>query len=118
MAERLKTKLLETDRLADIVVGPDAYKSLPRLIESVRVNGEASGIDVQLSLEETYSDITPVRHNSVSAFVSIMRGCNNMCSYCVVPFTRGRERSRPYTSLQDEVLDLQEKGIKEITLLG
>jgi tRNA-2-methylthio-N6-dimethylallyladenosine synthase len=118
MAERLKSKLLETDHLAHIVVGPDAYKSLPGLIKAVRVDGSASAMDVQLSLEETYSDITPVRHNGVSAYVSIMRGCNNMCSFCVVPFTRGRERSRAVTSLRDEVLQLQDQGIKEITLLG
>lgn len=117
MAERLKYSLIE-EKLAHIVVGPDAYRNLPKLLEAVMVNGKKTAIDVQLSLDETYSDITPVRSNEVSAFISIMRGCNNMCSFCVVPFTRGRERSRPITSIIDETKLLNDQGIKEITLLG
>ena len=118
MAERLKDKLLEEERLVDIVVGPDSYRSLPDLIEDA-VSGQRS-VNVLLSREETYADINPVRLNSngVSAFVSIMRGCNNMCSFCVVPFTRGRERSRPPHSILSEVRELFESGFREITLLG
>ncbi len=118
MAERLKSKFLEEEKLVDIVVGPDAYRSLPQLVEE-SVDGTKS-INVLLSREETYADIAPVRLNSngVSAFVSIMRGCNNMCSFCVVPFTRGRERSRDVGSILNECKDLFENGYREVTLLG
>ncbi|MDR0792552.1 MAG: tRNA (N6-isopentenyl adenosine(37)-C2)-methylthiotransferase MiaB [Chitinophagaceae bacterium] len=118
MAERLKTKFLEEEKLVDIVVGPDAYRALPGLIEEAETGQKA--INVLLSRDETYSDISPVRLNSngVTAFVSIMRGCNNMCSFCVVPFTRGRERSRDAYSIVNEVKELFDKGFKEITLLG
>ncbi len=118
MAERLKSQLLEEEKVVDIVVGPDAYKSLPELITEAQ-NGQKA-VNVLLSREETYSDIAPLRFDSkgISAFVSIMRGCNNMCSFCVVPFTRGRERSRPYTSILAECLDISDKGYQEITLLG
>ena len=144
MAERLKSQLLESDRLVDIVVGPDAYRDLPNLISLVTgvdsmadvpqdmqldrrgrrgavlgSNGVA-GINVQLSLEETYADIAPVRaaDGAQHAFVSIMRGCNNMCTYCIVPFTRGRERSRDVDSIRREVQQLAEQGFKEVVLLG
>jgi tRNA-2-methylthio-N6-dimethylallyladenosine synthase len=118
MAERLKTKLLEQDQLVDLVVGPDAYRDLPNLISQVE-DGEKA-VNVLLSREETYAELSPVRLNSngVSAFVSIMRGCNNMCSFCVVPFTRGRERSRDAHSIVREVEDLHKNGYKEVTLLG
>ncbi len=118
MAERLKAKLLEEEKLVDLVVGPDAYRSLPNLIEEA--NGGQKAVNVLLSREETYADISPVRldSNGVSAFISIMRGCNNMCTFCVVPFTRGRERSRDYRSILAEAQDLYDKGYKEITLLG
>jgi len=118
MAERLKAKLLEEEKLVDLVVGPDAYRSLPILIEEAETGQKA--VNVLLSRDETYADIAPIRldSNSVSAFVSIMRGCNNMCSFCVVPFTRGRERSRDALSIVAESVDLFEKGYKEITLLG
>lgn len=118
MAERLKSKFLEEEKLVDIVVGPDAYRSLPRLVDEA-ADGHRS-IDVLLSREETYADIAPVRLNTngVSAFVSIMRGCNNMCSFCVVPFTRGRERSRDAASIINECRDLFENGYREVTLLG
>lgn len=118
MAERLKTNLLEKEQWVDIVAGPDSYKDLPRLL-SVTKNGQ-SAVNVILSLEETYADVMPVRlnENAVTAFVSIMRGCDNMCSYCIVPFTRGKERSRPMESIENEVKILSEQGIKEITLLG
>ena len=118
MAERLKTKLLEEEKLVDIVVGPDSYRSLPALIEQAETGQKA--VNVLLSREETYADISPVRldSNGVCAFVSIMRGCNNMCSFCVVPFTRGRERSRDAYSIIAEATDLFDKGFKEITLLG
>ena len=118
MAERLKSKLLEEEKLVDLVVGPDAYRSLPILIEEAETGQKA--VNVLLSRDETYADISPIRldSNSVSAFVSIMRGCNNMCSFCVVPFTRGRERSRDAHSILAESIDLFEKGYKEITLLG
>lgn len=119
MAERLRTKLLEQEQLVDLVVGPDAYRDLPRLLEQAEDSGQAA-VNVQLSREETYADIAPVRYdsNGVSAFVSIMRGCDNMCSFCVVPFTRGRERSRPVASILAECADLVEKGYKEVTVLG
>ena len=118
MAERLKTKFLEEEKMVDLVVGPDAYRDLPNLIREVEDGKEA--INVILSKEETYGDVSPVRLNSngVSAFISITRGCDNMCTFCVVPFTRGRERSRDPRSIIDEARDLWEKGFKEITLLG
>ena len=119
MAERLKEKFLEKEGKVDIVCGPDAYRDLPKLIESVMLDG-GSALNVALSLEETYADVRPVRLNqsSKSAFVSIMRGCNNMCAYCIVPFTRGRERSRSITTIINEIEDLKNQGVKEITLLG
>ncbi len=118
MAERLKSKLLEEEKLVDIVVGPDAYRSLPALV--IEAEGGQKAVNVLLSRDETYADISPVRLNSngVNAFVSIMRGCNNMCSFCVVPFTRGRERSRNTESIIAECKDLFEKGYREVTLLG
>ena len=118
MAERLKTKFLEEEKIVDLVVGPDAYKDLPNLLEEVDEGRDA--INVILSKEETYGDIAPVRLNTngVTAFVSITRGCDNMCTFCVVPFTRGRERSRDPQSIIEEVNDLWNKGYKEITLLG
>ena len=118
MAERLKTKLLEEEKMVDMVVGPDAYRDLPNLVEQVDEGDKA--VNVFLSREETYADITPVRLNSngVTAFISIMRGCDNMCSFCVVPFTRGRERSRDAGSIVAEARDLFEKGYREVTLLG
>ena len=118
MAERLKNDLLEKEQIIDIVVGPDAYRDIPRLIEQVDEGGRA--VNVLLSREETYAEITPVRlsSNGVTAFISIMRGCNNMCSFCVVPFTRGRERSRPSASVVQEAQKLYEAGYKEVTLLG
>ena len=118
MAERLKSKLLEEEKLVDLVVGPDAYRTLPDLIFEAGTGQKA--VNVLLSRDETYSDISPVRLNTngISGFVSIMRGCNNMCSFCVVPFTRGRERSRDAFSIIAECRDLFEKGYKELTLLG
>src|SRR6187455_359075 len=118
MAERLKSKLLEEEKLVDLVVGPDAYRSLPELI--AEAEGGQKAVNVLLSRDETYADISPVRldSNGITAFVSIMRGCNNMCSFCVVPFTRGRERSRDAVSIINECKDLFEKGFKEVTLLG
>jgi tRNA-2-methylthio-N6-dimethylallyladenosine synthase len=118
MAERLKSKLLEDDKLIDLVVGPDAYRDLPKLLK-VAEEGQRA-INVLLSKEETYADMSPVRlgKNGVSAFVSITRGCDNMCSFCVVPFTRGRERSREPQSIVRETIDLVNNGYKEITLLG
>jgi tRNA-2-methylthio-N6-dimethylallyladenosine synthase len=118
MAERLKTKLLEEEKMVDMVVGPDAYRDLPNLVGQVDEGDKA--VNVFLSREETYADITPVRLNSngVTAFISIMRGCDNMCSFCVVPFTRGRERSRDAQSIVAEAIDLFEKGYREVTLLG
>ena len=118
MAERLKHKFLEEEKIVDLVVGPDAYKDLPHLLQEAEANREA--VNVLLSKEETYGDIAPVRlsSNGVSAFVTITRGCDNMCTFCVVPFTRGRERSRDPKSILQEVASLAEKGYKEITLLG
>jgi len=118
MAERLKTNLLEEEKLVDIVIGPDAYRTLPDLIEEAE--GGQKSVNVLLSREETYADISPIRLNSngVNAFVSIMRGCNNMCSFCVVPFTRGRERSRDTDSIIRECSSLFEEGYREVTLLG
>jgi tRNA-2-methylthio-N6-dimethylallyladenosine synthase len=118
MAERLKEKLLETDKMVDIVVGPDAYRSLPVLVADAYDGHRA--VNVLLSREETYADIAPVRldKNGVSAFISIMRGCNNMCSYCVVPYTRGAERSRDPRSIENEAASLFREGYREVTLLG
>ncbi len=118
MAERLKKNLLTEERIVDIVVGPDAYRTLPQLISEAETGQKA--VNVILSREETYADIQPVRldKNGITAFVSIMRGCDNMCSFCVVPFTRGRERSRNYQSIVEEARMLWEKGYKEVTLLG
>lgn len=118
MAERLKKSLLEREQLVDIVVGPDAYRDLPRLIEEVETGQRA--VNVLLSREETYADIAPIRLNSngVTSFISIMRGCDNMCSFCVVPFTRGRERSRDPESILAEARALVDQGYKEVTLLG
>ncbi|MBH8569515.1 tRNA (N6-isopentenyl adenosine(37)-C2)-methylthiotransferase MiaB [Microvirga sp. STS02] len=118
MAERLKSKFLEEEKIVDLVVGPDAYRDLPGLIS--QVDGGQKGVNVLLSREETYADITPVRLNSngVAAFISIMRGCDNMCSFCVVPFTRGRERSRDAHSIIQEATALVAAGYKEVTLLG
>ncbi len=118
MAERLKTNLLEEEKIVDLVAGPDAYRDLPKLISEVDDGGRA--VNTFLSKEETYADISPVRLNSngVTAFISIMRGCDNMCSFCVVPFTRGRERSRDPQSIVDEARQLFENGYREVTLLG
>ncbi|MEQ6125207.1 tRNA (N6-isopentenyl adenosine(37)-C2)-methylthiotransferase MiaB [Pseudotenacibaculum sp. MALMAid0570] len=118
MAERLKEKFLEEEKIVDLVVGPDAYRDLPNLIEEVEAGRDA--VNVILSKDETYGDVSPVRLNSngVSAFVSITRGCDNMCTFCVVPFTRGRERSRDPKSIIEEIRSMQEKNFKEITLLG
>lgn len=118
MAERLKAKFLEEEKLVDIVVGPDAYRSLPGLVTEAET-GQKS-VNVLLSREETYADIAPVRldSNGITAFVSIMRGCNNMCTFCVVPFTRGRERSRDAESILNECRDLFDRGYREVTLLG
>ena len=118
MAERLKEQLLDSDLDIDLVVGPDAYRSLPRLL--ARVEAGQKGIDTLLSEEETYQDIMPVRlgSNRISAFISIMRGCQNYCSYCVVPYTRGKERSRDAGTIVDEAGSLVEQGYKEVTLLG
>ncbi|KAJ2957667.1 hypothetical protein NQZ79_g6640 [Umbelopsis isabellina] len=118
MAERLKSKLLEQDRLVDIVCGPDAYRSIPHLI-SLAENKDGVA-NVMLSADETYADVMPMRldQNSVSGWVSVMRGCNNMCSFCIVPFTRGNERSRPIDTIVNEVQYLSDQGVKEVTLLG
>ncbi|RNI30748.1 tRNA (N6-isopentenyl adenosine(37)-C2)-methylthiotransferase MiaB [Rufibacter latericius] len=118
MAERLKKNLLEEEKMVDLVVGPDAYRDLPSLINEV--DGGQKAVNVLLSREETYADINPIRlnNNGVSAFVSIMRGCDNMCSFCVVPFTRGRERSRDAHSIVREAQELVAQGYKEVTLLG
>jgi tRNA-2-methylthio-N6-dimethylallyladenosine synthase len=118
MAERLKANLLEEEKLVDLVVGPDAYRTLPGLIEEAE--GGQKAVNVLLSRDETYADISPVRldSNGVTAFISIMRGCNNMCSFCVVPFTRGRERSRDTASVVAEATELFNKGFREVTLLG
>ncbi|WP_207533816.1 tRNA (N6-isopentenyl adenosine(37)-C2)-methylthiotransferase MiaB [Desertivirga arenae] len=118
MAERLKAKFLEEEKLVDVVVGPDAYRDLPNLIDKVDDGNKA--VNVLLSREETYADVSPVRLNSngISAFISIMRGCDNMCSFCVVPFTRGRERSRDAYSIVKEAEDLYDQGYREVTLLG
>ncbi|MBX7182063.1 MAG: tRNA (N6-isopentenyl adenosine(37)-C2)-methylthiotransferase MiaB [Bacteroidia bacterium] len=118
MAERLKAQLLEEEKLVDIVVGPDAYRDLPQLLETAETGQKA--VNVILSKEETYADITPVRlgGNGITAFISIMRGCDNMCAFCVVPFTRGRERSRDPETIVQEAKELFEQGYREVTLLG
>ena len=118
MAERLKKNLLEQEQIVDIVVGPDAYRDLPNLVNEAE--GGQKAVNVLLSREETYADISPVRldQNGITAFVSIMRGCDNMCSFCVVPFTRGRERSRNAYSIVAEATDLFQRGYREVTLLG
>ncbi|WP_167342246.1 tRNA (N6-isopentenyl adenosine(37)-C2)-methylthiotransferase MiaB [Nonlabens sp. SY33080] len=118
MAERLKSKFLEEEKIVDMVVGPDAYKDLPNLVAEIDEGRDA--VNVILSKEETYGDVAPVRlhSNGVTAFVSITRGCDNMCTFCVVPFTRGRERSRDPQSILEEIQDLVNKGFKEVTLLG
>ena len=118
MAERLKEKLLDEEKIVDLVVGPDSYKDLPNLLDKVEHNQRA--VNVILSKSETYGDISPVRihNNGINAFVSITRGCDNMCTFCVVPFTRGRERSRNPDSILKEINDLNQKGYKEVTLLG
>eukprot|EP00756_Hemistasia_phaeocysticola_P058829 Hpha_TRINITY_DN35493_c0_g1::TRINITY_DN35493_c0_g1_i1::g.83435::m.83435 len=118
MAERLKENLLGSNAGVSLVAGPDAYRDLPRLLE-LSAAGE-SAVNVQLSYEETYAEVHPVRRDpdAISAFVSIMRGCNNMCSYCIVPFTRGRERSRPADSIVEEARRLHREGVREVTLLG
>ncbi len=116
MAERLKGKLIGKQDLVSIVIGPDEYRKVPELIEQAQ-NGE-SGIAVKLSKVETYSDIIPLRTEGFSAWVSIMRGCDKFCTYCIVPFTRGNERSKPFPIIINEVIDLQKQGIKEVTLLG
>ncbi len=119
MAERIREKIMDQEKLVDIVAGPDAYRDLPNLLNEVDDKGQGA-VNVQLSKEETYADVKPVRtdDNGVSAFVTIMRGCDNMCAFCVVPFTRGRERSRPIESILDELKRLSEQGYKEVTLLG
>ena len=118
MAERLKEKFLEEEKIVDLVVGPDSYKDLPNLLNEVENNQTA--VNVILSKSETYGDISPVRihNNGISAYVSITRGCDNMCTFCVVPFTRGRERSRSPESITREIQELSEKGYREVTLLG
>nr|WP_270049198.1 tRNA (N6-isopentenyl adenosine(37)-C2)-methylthiotransferase MiaB [Cyclonatronum proteinivorum] len=118
MAERIREKFLDEEKLVDLVVGPDAYRDIPNLL--AQVDDGRKAVNVILSLEETYADIAPVRTtgNGVTAFVSIMRGCDNMCSFCVVPFTRGRERSRSIDSILDEIRQLSENGYREVTLLG
>jgi len=118
MAERLKEKFLDEEKLVDLVVGPDAYRTLPDLITEAETGQKA--VNVLLSREETYAEISPVRLNSngITAFISIMRGCDNMCAFCVVPFTRGRERSRDYNSIVQEAKDLYASGYREVTLLG
>lgn len=118
MAERLKTKFLEEEKLVDIVVGPDAYRDLPNLLQGAEEGNK--GVNVLLSREETYADISPIRldENGVKGYISIMRGCDNMCSFCVVPFTRGRERSRDPFSIVAEARDMLDMGYKEVTLLG
>lgn len=117
MAERMKEKLI-TEGLAHLVVGPDAYRALPGLLSALLANSGSTAINVQLSTEETYADIVPLRKNGVLSYLSIMRGCNNMCSFCVVPFTRGRERSRGLAGIVNEVKELARNGTKEVTLLG
>ena len=111
---------MERQEYVDLIAGPDAYRDIPNLIQIAQGETDQQAVNVQLSQDETYADIRPVRRskNSISAWVSIMRGCNNMCSFCIVPFTRGRERSRTVRSVEDEVRALYDEGFKEITLLG
>ena len=118
MAERLKDSMLDS-KLVDVVAGPDSYRDLPRLLY-LSQHSDINAINVLLSYDETYADVLPSRLNadSVSGFVSIQRGCDNMCAYCIVPFTRGRERSRPLQTILDEVRALADSGVKEVTLLG
>lgn len=118
MAERLKEQLLEEEKIVDIIAGPDAYRNLPQLISAVKIGQKA--VDVILSLEETYDDIEPVKYdsNGITAFISIMRGCENFCSYCVVPYTRGKERSRNAHTIINEAKELFDRGFREVTLLG
>ncbi len=118
MAERLKTKFLDEEKMVDIVAGPDSYRDLPRLVEEAETGQKA--VNVFLSREETYADISPIRLNSngITAYISIMRGCDNMCSFCVVPYTRGRERSRDPFSIVEEARQLFNDGYREVTLLG
>ena len=118
MAERVKDKLLDEEKMVDLVVGPDAYRDLPRLIKSAGKGEKA--VNTLLSIEETYGDISPVRldQNNVTAFISIMRGCNNLCAYCVVPYTRGRERSRDPETILREAGEIFDMGYREVTLLG
>ena len=122
MAERLKVKIVEEKKFVDLIVGPDSYKDLPRLINylfsDINSNSENYAINTQLSIDETYADVIPVRENKIKALVSIMRGCGNMCSFCIVPFVRGVERSRNLRSILKEVRELKKNGVKEITLLG
>ncbi|MBN1633019.1 MAG: tRNA (N6-isopentenyl adenosine(37)-C2)-methylthiotransferase MiaB [Ignavibacteria bacterium] len=117
MAERLKDNLLNKSKIVDLIVGPDEYRKLPALIENVIETGE-KGIAVKLSKAETYDDIIPIRKNSITAWISVMRGCNKFCTYCIVPYTRGRERSRKAKKIVNEAISLNREGIKEITLLG
>jgi len=117
MAERLKSRLISDNNIVDLIVGPDEYRKLPLLIENLIETGE-KGIAVKLSREETYDDITPVRKDGITAWISVMRGCDKFCTFCIVPFTRGRERSRSLTSIINEAKNLYKSGIKEITLLG
>jgi tRNA-2-methylthio-N6-dimethylallyladenosine synthase len=117
MAERLKNELLEKEKIVDLIVGPDEYRKLPFLIENIFETGEKA-IAVKLSKVETYDDITPVRKDGVTAFISVMRGCDKFCSFCVVPFTRGRERSRKLSSIVGEAKKIFDEGVKEVTLLG
>ena len=115
---KIKTKFLEEEKIVDLVVGPDAYRDLPKLIKEIEDGRKA--VNVILSTEETYADVVPLRlgNNKVTAFISIMRGCDNMCSFCVVPFTRGRERSRDPISIVNEINKVHKDGYKEVTLLG
>lgn len=117
MAERLKTKVIEKIPLIDIIAGPDSYRHLPKLLAINRLTGQ-SAVNVLLSIDETYSDVIPKTSSEISAYVSITRGCNNMCSYCIVPYTRGQERSRAVDSILEEVQNKINNGIKEIILLG
>ena len=118
MAERLKTQLLEEEQVLDLIAGPDSYRDLPRLMAEVESGRKA--VNTLLSIEETYADISPVRYdsNGISAFISIMRGCENYCAYCVVPYVRGQERSRDSISITQEAETLFHKGFREVTLLG
>ena len=117
MAERLRKNLLDKDKLVDLIVGPDEYRNIPSLIEKVYETGE-KGIAVKLSKIETYDDIIPIRKKGVSAWLTVMRGCDKFCSFCVVPFTRGRERSRKIKNILDELIQLEQTGIKDVWLLG